>query len=351
MPADVRCAVLGLGRLGYRHAVNLATKVRGAKVTAVADAIPAVAERVARELDVAVWTTNPDELIERDDVDAVVVVTPTDTHAEYAQRVARAGKALFLEKPLTLDVDQALETVAVVQRSGILCQLGFMRRFDPAYAHARARIAAGDIGRPLYFKAVSRDPSAPPEAYVAVSGGIYLDQSIHDYDIARFLMGDEITEVTALGSVLYSTEVAKYGDVDQALTYVRFAGGGAGDIEAYRNAFYGYDIRAEVLGTEGAIVVSGLQHHQVKLLGKSGAHHDIVPGFIERFETAYVAEMEHFIDCVRNNVRPGVGVEDGYAALAVGIAARESYREGGRVQVQHLPEALAAAAGRGETRV
>ncbi|MCL6454878.1 MAG: Gfo/Idh/MocA family oxidoreductase [Alicyclobacillus sp.] len=333
MNREIRCAVLGVGRLGYRHAVNLATKVKGATLTAVSDALPEVAERVARELDVPTWSTNPDELIARDDVDAVIVVTPTDTHAAFAKRVASAGKALFLEKPLTLDLQEAGEVVKAVQQSGILCQIGFMRRFDPAYAHARNRILAGDIGEPLYFKGISRDPTAPPVAYVAASGGIYLDQSIHDYDVARFLMGQEVTEVQAMGSVLFSKEVATHGDVDQALTYLRFGNGAAGDVEAYRNAFYGYDIRAEILGTEGTLVVSGLQYHNVTLLQPRRSSYDVLPGFLERFSDAYVLEMEHFIDCVQKGEQPTVGVRDGFEALAIGTAARQSYRAGSFVSV------------------
>jgi scyllo-inositol 2-dehydrogenase (NAD+) len=335
---EIRCAVLGLGRLGSRHAVNLATKVKGARLVAVADAVAEVAERVARELGVENWTTNPDELIALDDVDAVIVVTPTDTHTKYAKQVALAGKALFLEKPLTLDLQEATETLFEVEESRILCQLGFMRRFDPAYAHAKARIQAGDIGEPVYFKAVSRDPQAPPENYVAVSGGIYLDQSIHDYDIARFLIGHEVTEVTAMGSVLISREVEKYNDVDQALTYLRFANGAAGDVEAYRNAFYGYDIRAEVLGTEGTLVVAGMNHHNVTLLQPSGGSFDILPGFIERFDQAYLLELEHFIQCVQQGVQPSVGIQDGYAALAVGTAARQSYQISQKVKVQAVSQ-------------
>lgn len=332
----VRCAVLGLGRLGRRHAENLAVRVPGAQLTAVADALDDVASGVAQELSVPVWGTDALEILSRDDVDAVIVATPTDTHASLAQAVARTGKALFLEKPLTLNLAEAEETVRAVERSGILCQLGFMRRFDPAYAQARRQIVAGAIGRPLYFKAVSRDPIAPPPAYIAVSGGIFADQSIHDYDVARFLMGDEVVSVTAVGSVLYTHEAASYGDVDQALTYLRFEGGAAGDVEACRNAFYGYDIRAEVLGTEGTLVVSGLRSHDVTLLGKRGGQFDIVPGFLERFADAYILELEAFIRCVRAGERPEVGVRDGYEALAIAAAARQSYQSGQNAPVARM---------------
>jgi scyllo-inositol 2-dehydrogenase (NAD+) len=336
VPREIRCAVLGLGRLGYRHAVNVATKVEGAKLVAVSDAVPQRAEEVARELNVPFWSTNPDEILNRDDIDAVLVVTPTATHAELANKVAKTGKALFLEKPLSLNLDEAAEAMQVVESSGIICQLGFMRRFDPAYKNAYDRIVAGDIGEPLYFKAVTRDPVPPHEAFIAASGGIYADLSIHDYDIARFLMRREVVQVTALGSVVWAKEFEKYGDVDQAITYLNFEGGAAGDCEGYRNAFYGYDIRAEVLGTEGTIVVSGLRQYNVTLLQPKRGSFDILPGFTERFEDAYVREIEDFVDCVRTNRKPSVGVFDGYQALAIASAARKSFVEQRKVSVQSL---------------
>lgn len=333
---EVRCAVIGLGRQGYRHAVNLANYVPGAKLMAVCDAIPEYTEQVARELGVAHWSTSPFEVLDRDDVDAVVVATPTNTHALLLQEVARRGKALFVEKPLSLDLGEAANAVRSVEASGIICQVGFMRRFSPDYAYMEQHIRKGTIGQPLYFKAVSRDAEAPTATYVASSGGIFADQSIHDYDIARFLMNDEVTEVTAVGSVLYSKYVADYGDVDQAITYLRFQGGGAGDIEACRNAFYGYDIRGEVIGTEGTLALAGLRANQVALLRPGSEKFDTVPGFLERFSEAYVLELQHFIDSVRNQTPPRVGVMDGYRALAIAQAARSSYESGGSFPVPEL---------------
>jgi scyllo-inositol 2-dehydrogenase (NAD+) len=330
---DIRCAVLGLGRLGYRHTVNLATKVRGAKLVAVSDVIPEVTERVARELDVPIWTTNPEELIERDDIDAFIVVTPNDTHAMFATKVAQAGKQLFLEKPLSTSMEEAIEVVKVVKENSIYCQLGFMRRYDPAYTYAKNRIQAGDIGKPLYFKGITRDPKAPPENFIAASGGIFLDQSIHDFDIARYLMGQEVTEVTAIGSILYSKVMEKYNDVDQAITYLRFTDGASGDVEAYRNAFYGYDVRAEVIGTEGTLFIAGLQHHNVSILKPNQSSHDIVPGFLERFEDAYLIELEAFIQHIQDGQPSEVTAYDGYAALAIGTAARKSQHDGRPVKV------------------
>ncbi len=336
MPNVIRCAVLGLGRQGYCHAVNIATHVRGAELVAVSDVLPSSAQRTAEQLGVKWWTTNPAEVIQSDEIDAIIVATPTNTHARLAVEVARAGKALFLEKPLSLDLDEAKMAMDAVSAAGIACQLGFMRRFDPAYAEARRRIAAGDIGQPLYIKAVSRDPQAPPASYIATSGGIFKDQSIHDYDIARFLLGDEVVEVTGLGSVLFTKEAEQHNDVDQALTYLRFACGASGDIEAYRNCFYGYDIRAEVLGTKGAIVVSGIQQHNVTILRDQRSSFDITPGFLERFKDAYLIEMQAFVDCLLEGEQPSVGVLDGLRALEIASAAQASREQKGPVAVHLL---------------
>jgi scyllo-inositol 2-dehydrogenase (NAD+) len=333
MGKEIRCAVLGLGRLGYLHAVNVATKIKGSRLVAVSDVVAETASRVAQELDVPFWSMDPDEVINREDVDAVIVVTPTTTHAEIAKKVARAKKALFLEKPIALDINEAHETAAEIEKSGIICQLGFMRRFDPGYEYAKQRILAGDIGKPLYFKGCTRDPRMAHESYVATCGGIFADLNIHDFDIARYLMGQEIVEITAMGSVLYSEIAAKYNDVDQAISYLRFDSGAAGDVEGYRNAFYGYDIRAEIMGTEGTIVVSGIQNHSVTLLHPNRGSYDIIPFFMERFEVAYLREMEHFIASVQNNEQPSVGARDGVIALAVALAARQSNWNRETVQV------------------
>ncbi len=329
----VRCAVLGLGRLGKIHAANLSGKIKGAQLVAVSDVMPGAAEKYAQEHEVEHWSVNPDDIIERDDIDAIVIVTPTSTHAGLAEKVVRSGKALFLEKPISTDISEARKTARMIEESGITCQLGFMRRFDPAYVHAKARIAAGDIGTPLYFKGITRDPFVAHEEYVATCGGIFMDLNIHDFDVARFLLAQEVVEVNAMGSVLSSPIVAKYDDVDQALTYVRFDGGAAGDVEGYRNAKYGYDIRAEVIGTEGTLVVAGLRNHSVTFLGPNQGSFDIVPFFMERFEIAYLREMEHFIDCIRNKAVPSVGIADGLIAQEIANAAKTSCGLGQKVRL------------------
>ncbi|WP_126427141.1 Gfo/Idh/MocA family oxidoreductase [Brevibacillus marinus] len=330
----IRCAVLGLGRLGYHHAKNLAAKqIGGAELAAVVDPLAGRAEQVAREWGIGKWTADPDEVLQDPHIDAVVIVTPTDTHAELIKRAALCGKAIFVEKPLTQKTAEADEIIRIVREQRVICQVGFMRRFDPAYAEAKRRIVAGDIGQPLYFKGITRDAGAPPASFIERSGRIFLDVSIHDYDLARYLMNAEITAVTAHGSVLKHPFMTAYRDVDQAISYVQFASGAAGDIEASRNSPYGHDIRTEIIGTEGSLLIGTLRNHNVTLLNRKGSTYEIIPDFQTRFQDAYRLELAHFIQCVQNAQTPQVTEIDGKINLEVAVAATVSFDSGQTVQV------------------
>ncbi len=325
MKEQIRCAVLGLGRLGYWHAENLATRVKGATLVYVADPFENQAEKVARELNIGKSTKNPNEVFEDSTIDAVFIATPTSTHAEMIKLAAKHKKHIFVEKPLTYDLAEADQVVQTIKENNVYCQVGFMRRFDSAYIEAHKRIHAGDIGIPLYFKGISRDPGSPPAEFIKNSGGIFLDMSIHDYDIARYLLKAEVTSVSAHGNILFHSFMEPYHDVDQAITYLTFDSGAAADIEASRNAFYGYDIRGEVIGSEGSIQIGSLRHHDVQILTKSGSTHDIVPAFPERFKNAYLNEIDHFIDCLRKDKKPLVGEMDGRIALEIALSAKKSF--------------------------
>jgi scyllo-inositol 2-dehydrogenase (NAD+) len=331
----IRCAVLGLGRLGYWHAENLMTKMKGAELSCIADPFANQAEKVANELGVKNWTKDPSEVFENDELDAVIIATPTSTHASMIKQAATHRKHIFVEKPITHELEEADKVIQVIQENRIRCQVGFMRRFDPAYAEAKRRILAGDIGKPIYFKGVSRDPGSPPAEFIKNSGGIFLDMSIHDYDIARFLMGSEVTSVSSHGNILVNTFMEEYHDVDQALTYLTFASGAAADIEASRNAFYGYDIRGEVIGTEGTIAIGSLRYHDVKVLTKKGSTHDIVPAFPERFADAYQMELSHFIECLQNGEEPAVTAVDGKMALEIAVAAKKSFESRQKIDLKN----------------
>ncbi|WCK56419.1 Gfo/Idh/MocA family oxidoreductase [Aneurinibacillus sp. Ricciae_BoGa-3] len=332
----IRCAVLGLGRLGYHHAKNMVTQVHGAELVAVIDPVPGRAEQVARELGVQKWSTDPNFAFEDPNIEAVVIVTPTSTHAEMIQRAAICKKQIFVEKPLTQTIEEAENTINTIKENNVSCQVGFMRRFDPAYADAKRRIAAGDIGKPIYMKGITRDLECPPAEFIKHSGGIFLDCSIHDYDIARYLMGAEITSVSAHGRILRNPFMKEFNDVDQALTYVEFDSGAAGDIEASRNALYGHDIRTEIVGTEGSLFIGTLRNQHVTFLNTTGATHEIVPDFQTRFKDAYVLELVHFIDCVQNNVKPAVTEVDAKINMEVALAATQSFITGNPVRIEKI---------------
>ncbi len=336
MPNEIRCAVFGLGRLGYWHAENLARRVNGAKLVAVADPLEGRAKQVAQALDVPKWFENPDEVFRDPEIDAVAIVTPTSTHADMIKKAAAHSKHIFVEKPITQTLEEADEVIEVIQDHNVICQVGFMRRFDPNYVEAKRRIEAGDIGKPIYFKGITRDGNTPPPDFIKNSGGLYLDFSIHDYDTARFLLGAEVISVTALGSVVENDYVAEFNDVDQALTYLTFDSGAAADIEASRNAKYGYDIRAEVIGTEGAIQIGSMQHHDIKILKNNGSTHDVFPDFPSQFKDAYLNEMTVFIECLRNNEKPAVDEIDGKIALEIAVSATKSYQTGSKVLLEPL---------------
>jgi scyllo-inositol 2-dehydrogenase (NAD+) len=337
MKETIRTAVLGLGRLGYWHAENLVSKIKGAQLVSVVDPLEGRAEQVARELGVKNWSQDPNDIFEDDTIDAVVIVTPTSTHADMITRAAKSGKQIFVEKPLTHTLEEADEVIKVINENKVSCQVGFMRRFDPAYAEAKKRIDAGDIGQPIYFKGVSRDGNVPPEEFIKHSGGIFLDVAIHDYDIARYLMGQEIATITSTGNILMNSNkfMEKYNDVDQAMTYFTFDSGAAGDIETMRIAPYAYDIRGEVVGTEGSIQIGSMRYNDVKVLTSKGSIHDLIPDFPTRFNDAYLLEMVHFIDSLRKGIKPNCTEIDGKAALEISVAATKSFVSGETVQLNN----------------
>ena len=321
-------ALLGAGRLGAGHARILAG-LPSVRLAVIADPRPEVAalgERLGARV-----VAEPERAIEEDEVEAVVVVTPTATHAPLIMAAARAGKAILCEKPVALDVAGTAAALAAVRAAGVPLQIGFQRRYDPGYAEARRRIAAGELGAVHLFRAVSHDPYPPPAGYIAASGGQFLDMAIHDIDLARFLTGDEVVEVSALGAALgpASADFSAAGDWDTTVLNLRVSGGALGSIVNSRQSGYGYDIHTEVLGARGALKVGYERDVPLTRYDAAGAHHDYVPYFPQRFAAAYAAEIEAFVDAVRQGRPVTPDGEDGLAALKVAIAATASARAGG----------------------
>lgn len=330
MPALIKIGVIGLGRMGRLYTRMLATQINGVRLHAVADVNERARSEVAGELNVSHIFSDPYQLIAHPELDAVVITTPTSTHYELVISAAGAGKAIFCEKPLALSLEDTRLAMEAVARAGVPLQVGFMRRFDKAYQKAKSIIDSGQIGYPVTFKSIGRDPFCPDPEYAdpAKSGGLILDMAIHDFDLARWLMNSEVRRVTAEGSILVCKVLESVGDIDNAVINLRFVSGALGNIEVSRNAFYGYDIRTEVLGSEGAVMIGVHQHTPTLLLTRAGAQYDTTPYLLERFGDAYRTQLQHFIDCLRNDQPPPVSGADALAAYEIGVAATQSYQTG-----------------------
>ncbi|WP_085524572.1 Gfo/Idh/MocA family oxidoreductase [Tuberibacillus sp. Marseille-P3662] len=340
MSRDIRCAALGLGRLGHYHTKNLKERVKGAHLVTVADPLEEQAKAVAMELGVENWTKDPNEVFQDPDIDAVIIVTPTSTHGDMIKKAAQNGKHIFVEKPLTKSLEEADDVIQTVNENNVICQVGFMRRFDPAYYDAKKRIDAGDIGKPIYFKGITRDAGSPPAEFIKNSGGIFLDCSIHDYDIARYLMGAEITSVSGHGRILKHPFMEQYNDVDQAISYIEFDSGASGDVEASRTSPYGHDIRTEIIGTEGSLFIGTLRNQNVTMLNATGSNYEIIPDFQTRFDDAYRIELEHFIQCVQENGRPRVNALDSKIGMEIALATTQSFLNDGEKVSIEIPSQL-----------
>lgn len=328
MSSSLKIGVIGLGRMGQLHARTLATQLPGVHLYAVAERDGQTRTRMADEFGVSHAFADAHALFTLPELDAVVITTPTDTHPELVIAAAKAGKAIFCEKPLALTLAETRKVLDAVATADVLLQIGFMRRFDAAYQKAKRLIADGQIGRPVTFKSIGRDPFCPRREYAdpAQSGGLIIDMAIHDFDLARWLMESEVERVTAEGTLLVCKDLESVGDIDNALINLRFVNGALGNVEVSRNAFYGYDIRTEVLGSEGALMIGAHQHTPVVLLTRAGAQHDVMPYLMERFGDAYRAQLQHFVDCLRDGQPPSVGGADALAALEISIAATQAYK-------------------------
>lgn len=334
---SLNIALLGAGRIGRVHAQNLAYRLPQARLTAVADVFAEVARQLAAEYAIPAAYDDPRRVLDDPSVDAVVICTSTDTHAALITAAAQAGKHIFCEKPIALDLAAIDAALATAERAGVKLQIGFNRRFDPNFARVRQAIASGEIGRPHLLRITSRDPQPPSLSYVKVSGGIFLDMTIHDFDMARFLMGSEVEEVYAVGGVLVDPAIGEVGDVDTALVTLRFANGALGSIDNSRQAVYGYDQRVEAFGSAGMIAVANETPHRAEVSNAQGVHG--APPlffFLERYTAAYVAELRAFIACIVNDTPPPVSGQDGRVPVVMGYAATKSLREGRPVRLSEI---------------
>ena len=333
----LQVGLIGLGRLGRVYARDLSTRIVETRLAVVADTNATAAKDIAAEWDVPAWYGSADELIADPNVDAVIVVSPTHTHRDVVMTAAERRKPIFCEKPLALSLSECREMEAAVERQGTFFQMGFMRRFDPGYAAAKRHVEEGHIGRPVVFKSTSRDPFPPSLEYAnpARSGGILVDMGIHDFDLARWFMG-EVGSVSAVGGVLAYPEFASVGDMDNAIATLVFDDGRLGVVDLTRNGIYGYDIVTELLGTEGTMRIGYIQETPVTMMTKNAVAHDTVPHFMERFERAYTRQLQDFAQNVLTDREPPVRIRDGIEALRVGLAAVQACRSGVSVRVSSI---------------
>ena len=331
----VNIGVIGAGRIGRIHAKNLKYLIPGVRVAAVADVVIEAAKNLAEELEIPITEHYYQRLLEDKDIQAVVVCSSTDTHAEIIVEAARAGKHIFCEKPIDLNLERIDQALKAVFKSGVKFQVGFNRRFDPSFRKAKEVVEAGRIGRPHLLRISSRDPQPPPIDYVKISGGLFLDMMIHDFDMARYLMGEEVIELVASGNCCIDAAIGCAGDVDTAVVVLKFQSGALGAIDNSRQAVYGYDQRIEVFGSEGSVIVGNKTPTEVTV-HKADSIHGEKPlfFFLERYQEAYLAEMQHFIDCILQDKEPSVGGRDGRISVELGLAAKESLAKGMFVRLQ-----------------
>ena len=316
----------GAGRIGVIHAVNIA-RHPAARLAAVVDIDTAAAQRLAESH--GATAVSCDVALADPGIDAVVIASATDTHAELVEAAARAGKAIFCEKPLDLDLRRAAACVALAEECGVKLMVGFNRRFDPNFARLAGQLRAGRIGRLELLTITSRDPAPPPLAYVRTSGGLFRDMMIHDFDMARWLMGEEPVEVFAAASVLIDPAIGDAGDVDTAVVTLKTKSGALCQISNSRRAAYGYDQRIEAFGALGALRAENVVESAVAFAGAEGIVSDKpLPFFLERYAEAYRRELDHFIAALDGGGAPSVGGADGVNALALAEAALQSARSG-----------------------
>lgn len=334
--ARIGLAVLGAGRIGALHAANVARHVPGATLAGVADIDRAAAQRAVEVAGAGRATTAYEDLLDNPAVQGVIIASPTETHALYMVEAARRGKHIFCEKPIALTLEATRDAIDAVRQQGVLLQVGFNRRFDPAWVRARAAVQRGDIGDPWIVKLVGRDPRPAPLSYLEHSGGQFKDQSVHEFDAARWLIDREVEEVYAAGTVLVDPAIGALGDVDTSLTTLRYAGGALGMVDSCRKAAYGFDIRGEVHGSKGRLMIGYEGRRAALALETNTARQGGASWFLERFARAYRDELIDFVDCVRSGRAPRAGGEDGYRALQIAVAAGRSQRERRPIRVEEM---------------
>ena len=337
MSSRLNVGIIGAGRIGRIHAENLAYRIPQANPVAITDINLAAAQQAAAEFGIPNASKDHRVIMDNPEIQAVIICSSTDTHSRMIEEAAAAGKHIFCEKPIDHDLARIDRALAAVDKAKVKLQIGFNRRFDPNFRRVRELVAAGKIGQPHILRITSRDPGPPPIEYIKVSGGIFLDMTIHDFDMARYLIGDEVEEVFAVGGVMVDPKIGEAGDIDTAVITLRFKNGCIGTIDNSRKAAYGYDQRVEVFGSGGMVAVSNETPDSAVVSSAEGVQGPLpLFFFLERYTESYIAEMKEFIAAVQQDQTPPVTGVDGRIPVIMGRAARKSYEENRPVKLNEI---------------
>ena len=325
----INVAVIGTGRIGALHIENISSLRHKAKIVCIADPYANNLEQLAKDFNIPKTYKCYKEVLNDNEVEAVIIATPTNTHAEISIEAAKCGIDIFCEKPIDTNPDKIKEVLEIADNAGVVFQTGFNRRFDHNFRRVREHVKSGAIGDVHIVKVTSRDPAPPPIEYVKISGGIFSDMMIHDFDMVRYLSGSEVVEVNAYGSVLVDSEIGNAGDVDTAIVTLKFANGALGVIDNSRQAVYGYDQRVEVFGSKGVAIAANDKPSTVELSTESAVTTDKIPHFfLDRYTGAFIDQFNEFFDAINENRDPICDGIDGLRSVEIALAATKSLREG-----------------------
>lgn len=329
--------IIGAGRIGKVHAETLAFRVPESQIVAIADVNREAAQAVAARCAIPRVGESSEEIFANPEIKAVLICSSTNTHADLIVQAAQAGKHIFCEKPIAHNLRQIDGALAAVHAAGVKLQIGFNRRFDANFARVRQAVMSGEIGSPRMLQIISRDPGPPPLAYIRVSGGMFMDMTIHDFDMARFLIGDEVEEIYTAGGVMVDPEIGHAGDLDTALIVLRFCNGVIGAIDNSRQAAYGYDQRVEILGSEGKIATENCYPNQAVVSTGKMVRKDLpLNFFMDRYTESFASELRSFVAAVREDRPTAVTGIDGRIPVVMALAARKSYDEHRPVRLEEI---------------
>jgi myo-inositol 2-dehydrogenase / D-chiro-inositol 1-dehydrogenase len=338
MPANsLKIGLIGAGRIGSLHAEHIASRIPSTDLVMVADAFEEVARKCAQRYAIPFATWDYHAILEHPDIQAVVICSSTDTHAQIIEEAAQAGKHIFCEKPIALDLSSIDQALAAVELAGVKLQIGFNRRFDANYRRVRSAVEGGEIGRPHLLHITSCDPAPPPIAYIRVSGGIFLDMTIHDFDMARFLIGSEVEEIFTMAGVMVDPAIGEAGDMDTAVVLLQFTNGVIGTINNSRQAAYGYDQRVELLGSAGVVCTENNYPNTAIISDGRSVRRDLpLHFFLERYTESFVSEMAAFVNAILHDTPVPVSGYDGRVPVVMALAAQRSFMEHRPVRLSEI---------------